>query len=93
MTYALTETPGKGWVCDVDGHQAYYFDTEAEAAQYGADVQGATARIDAYATSPETKARLAANADSLAAMLPATARDTSGNSVATVVAALRRAAQ
>lgn len=60
---------------------------------YAEECAAAQARMDAYASSPETKARHARTADHLEALLPRGARDTSGNSVETLVAALRRAAK
>ena len=53
----------------------------------------AQARMDAYATSPETKARHARTADMLEATIARGSRDSSGNSVETLVGALRRASR
>ena len=56
-------------------------------------VQDAYARMDAYATSPATKARHAANAQWLRDNMAAGSRDSSGNSVETLINALDRASK
>ena len=60
---------------------------------YEQQVAEAQARMDAYATSPETKARHARTAASLRNLVPAGSRDSSGNSIETIINALERASK
>jgi hypothetical protein len=53
--------------------------------------QEVRARLDAYCTSDATKARFAEQAKWLSENMPAGSRDSSGNSVETLIGALRRA--
>ena len=58
-----------------------------------ASEQAARARLDAYATSPETKARFAAQAEWFQQNMAAGSTDSSGNRVETLISALQRAAR
>ena len=51
------------------------------------------ARLDAYCTSPETKARFAEQAKWLKENMAAGSRDSQGNSVETLINALNRASK